>query len=89
MEDADAAEKKVVEKAETLSCQEDSRIPVFTKSDGRGSEWTYRGVYEFKELIDDAYALARAGRKSDRTELTYLLRLRRIDQSLRCHLSGR
>ena len=53
--------KKVVEKAETLSRQADSRIPVFTKPDGRGSEWTYRGVYEFKDLIDDADAIARAG----------------------------
>ena len=75
---------RVVKKVEMLSHQGGS-IPVFVKDTslvGKRKEiWEYFGLYEFKALLNDPETLIDAERRSGRHgELTYVLRLKRIDE---------
>lgn len=73
---------KVVKKAETLSKQENKRIPVFIwqkNSPEPVRAWEYQGMYEFSELLDDRQVLAEAEERSKRyDELAYVLQLKAV-----------
>jgi hypothetical protein len=72
---------KVIQKAKTLSEQQDRRIPIFVKITGiyDARKWRYQGVFEFVELVDDQEALDAAEAISGRHGvLAYLLRLRPV-----------